>query len=96
MNPADHPLAQAILAAWPGAIITTKRERDMIDPTEHEIEAIMASGEPAGEYLDSIGKTDLAELTEDQWYSFLECVITGYQDKLAALKMMAPSEGLTT
>jgi len=64
----------------------------MIDPTEHEIDAIMASSEPAGQYLDSIGKTDLATLTEDEWYSFLEVVITGYQDRLAVLKMMPASE----
>jgi len=92
MRAQDSLLVQAILAAYPGAIITTKRERDMIDPTEHEIDAIMASSEPAGQYLDSIGKTDLATLTEDEWYSFLEVVITGYQDRLAVLKMMPASE----
>ena len=36
----------------------------------------------AGEYLDSIGKTDLATLTDTEWLTFLEVVITAYQDEL--------------
>jgi hypothetical protein len=57
----------------------------MIDPSPFEIDAIMAASDPAGEYLDSLGKTDLATMTEDEWYCFLECVVTAYQDKLREL-----------
>lgn len=54
----------------------------MVDPDEHEIAAIQAASPMAGEYLDSIGKTDLATLTDAEWLTFLEVVITAYQDEL--------------
>ena len=54
----------------------------MIDPDEHEIAAITAASPMAGEYLDSIGKTDLAVLTEAEWLTLLEVIITAYQDEL--------------
>ena len=57
----------------------------MVDPDEHEIAAIAAAGPMAGEYLESIGKTDLAILTEAEWLTLLEVVITAYQDELARL-----------
>ncbi len=53
--------------------------------TNGEIEAIQAASGPAGEYLDTIGKTDLAALSETEWMSFLECVITTALDKLAEI-----------
>jgi hypothetical protein len=54
----------------------------MVDPDEHEIAAIAAASPMAGEYLDSIGKTDLAVLTESEWLTLLEVIITAYQDAL--------------
>lgn len=54
----------------------------MVDPNEHEQAAIEAAGPVAGEYLESIGKTDLAVLTPDEWLTFLEVVVTAYQDAL--------------
>jgi hypothetical protein len=61
------------------------RRRGVVDPTEHEIEAIQAASQPAGEYLDSIGKTDLAVLGEKEWMTLLEVIVTAYQDKLRSL-----------
>lgn len=46
--------------------------------TETEEEAIAAGGAQAGAYLDSIGKTDLAELTPEQWTKFLGTFFHGY------------------
>lgn len=57
----------------------------MVDPTEHEIEAIQAASEPAGEYLESLGKTDLAALEEAEWFTLLEVIVTAYTDKLQEL-----------
>lgn len=39
-------------------------------------------GEKGGEYLDKIGKTDLATLTEEEWQQFLLAVVGGYRDAL--------------
>lgn len=41
---------------------------------EWEIEAALMGGKMGGEYLESIGKTDLAALSAEEWRIFLECV----------------------
>ena len=57
----------------------------MIDPTPNEKAAFVRGGEMGGEYLDSIGKTDLEMLNPDEWLTFIEAVVTGYCDSLRAL-----------
>jgi len=57
----------------------------MIDPTPNESEAMTVGGQQGGEYLESIGKTDLASLTETEWDRFLDAVVTGYCDHLREL-----------
>ena len=57
----------------------------MIDPTPNEQAAIVAGGQLGGEYLESLGKTDLVTLTEAEWTTFVEAVVTGYCDHLRAL-----------
>ena len=50
----------------------------MLNFSDTEVEAIDAGGAAAGEYLDTIGKTDLAELSPDQWQEFLGKFLDGY------------------
>ena len=57
----------------------------MIDPTQNEKAAFVHGGELGGEYLDSIGKTDLASLGREEWLTFVEAIVTGYCDHLRAL-----------
>lgn len=57
----------------------------MVDPTPNEQDALEVAGQMAGEFLDSIGKTDLAQLTVEEWESLLESVVTGYTDRLREL-----------
>jgi len=57
----------------------------MIDPTPNESEAMTVGGQQGGEYLESIGKSDLATLTESEWDCFLDAVVTGYCDHLREL-----------
>ncbi len=52
----------------------------MFDPTHFEIEGMKKAGKTGGEYLDSIGKTDLASMSYDEYMTFIECVITAYID----------------
>jgi hypothetical protein len=54
----------------------------MLEFTDTEEEAITAGGEAAGAYLDQIGKTDLADLTPEQWHKFLGCFLHGYSDAM--------------
>lgn len=84
-----HPLVQAILHAFPGAQIRTPREGLMIDATDREIAALQAASPLAGEYLESIGKTDIGAMSLEEWMTFLEVVVTGFQD---ALRMQVGSQ----
>jgi len=57
----------------------------MIDPTPNERSALLHAGSMGGEYLTSLGKTDLVTLTDDEWTTFLGCVIDGFCEQLRAL-----------
>ncbi len=57
----------------------------MIDPTPNESEAMSVGGSQGGQYLESIGKSDLATLSETEWDRFLDAVVTGYCDHLREL-----------
>jgi hypothetical protein len=46
------------------------------DPLEKR--CIKEAGNLGGQYLDSIGKTDLAALSGEEWQEFLERVIDGH------------------
>jgi len=52
------------------------RNTRRFDP--YEIDAVKAAGETAGEYLDGIDKTDLAELSEDEWRTFCRTLIDAF------------------
>jgi hypothetical protein len=39
--------------------------------------ACLRGGEIGGQYLDALGKTDLATLTKDEWTAFLTKVVGG-------------------
>ena len=54
----------------------------MTDPTEDEIGAMEHASTLGGEYLDSIGKTDLTTLDHEEWMTFIEAVCTAFRDKL--------------
>ena len=57
----------------------------MIDPTPNEQAAMAHGGAMAGEYLDSIGRTDLASLSVAEWHTLIEVIVTGYCDRLRDL-----------
>jgi hypothetical protein len=57
----------------------------MIDPTPNEAEAMTVGGQMGGAYLERIGKSDLATLTETEWDRFIDAVVTGYCDHLREL-----------
>ena len=57
----------------------------MIDPTPNEAEAMTVGGQMGGEYLESIGKSNLATLSQTDWGRFIDVVVTGYCDHLREL-----------
>jgi len=61
-----------------------KELKGMVDPTTNEIEAALHGGDMGGEYLDWLGKTNLAALSAEEWQQFLLCVVGGYAEKIAS------------
>ena len=61
------------------------RRRGMIDPTPNEQAAMAAGGDAAGAYLESLGRSDLATLSQPEWRQLIEIVVTGYCDTLREL-----------
>jgi len=57
----------------------------MIDPTPNEEAALAAAGAAAGEYLESLGRADLAALSVPEWQTLIEVIVTGYCDRLRDL-----------
>ncbi|MFH6786294.1 MULTISPECIES: DUF6511 domain-containing protein [Methylobacterium] len=57
-------------------------EMPTIELDRYEQRARDAAGERAGAFLDAIGKTDLATLTPEEWATFLQQVVVGFEDEL--------------
>lgn len=58
----------------------------MTDIQDWEIPVILHGGAMGGEYLESIGKSDLATLTPAEWQAFLEVICTNYHAEHNRLK----------
>lgn len=54
----------------------------MVDPNEHELAAMAAASDAAGEYIESLRQTDMARWTAEQWQQFIEVVCGNYVDHL--------------
>lgn len=62
----------------------------MIEFTQTEEAAIEVGGQAAGQYLDKVGKTDLADLTKQEWFDFLCAFLAGYSEHMRAEVREAP------
>ncbi len=69
-----------------------KELKGMVDPTGNEIEAALYGGQMGGEYLDEMGKTNLAALSAAEWQQFLLCVVGGYVTQLAKTRPLTEDE----
>lgn len=58
----------------------------MNDLDELQQKALEFSSDQAGAFLESLGQTDLAQLSREQWIEFLQIVVCRYQDKLVSLR----------
>jgi len=54
----------------------------MVDPNEHELAAMRRAGVAAGEFIDAVGRTDMARWTPAEWSSFVETICGAYVDAL--------------
>ena len=61
------------------------RRQGMINTSRNEQAAMVKGGQAGGRFLEQIGKTDLATLSDTEWASFVEHLVTGYCDHLREL-----------
>ena len=62
----------------------------MIDPKKHEVQALAAASRRAGEYIESLAKTDLATFTGEEWATLIEVAVTAFQDHLRTVYANEP------
>ena len=56
-----------------------------VDIQKFELDAALYGGQMAGEYLDEINKTDLAQLSEKEWQRF--CVLLAQNSFLKRMEL---------
>lgn len=54
----------------------------MIDPNKEEQESMHHASAAAGEYLESLGRTDLAQFSLDEWMTLIEVIATAFDDAM--------------
>ena len=71
--------------ALPGEKLRARRTgaRIMVDPTERELVAMRAAGPRAGEYIESLGKTDMALFTVDEFTTLIQVIVSTYLEAKA-------------
>ena len=76
----NHYLVRAVLEAFPDSTIVRKGKK--MAWSEEQNKAIIEAGDAAGEYLDMLRKTNLADLTLVEWRVLIETIITKYHSEL--------------
>jgi hypothetical protein len=54
----------------------------VVDPNEQEAAAMRAAGDAAGQFIDAVGRTDMATWSEQSWHGFIEAICGAYVDAL--------------
>jgi len=54
----------------------------MVDPNEQEIAAMRAAGDIAGQYIEAVGRSDMATWSAADWRGFIEAICGAYVDSL--------------
>jgi hypothetical protein len=62
-----------------------ERRLGMIDPTRHERAAMDRAVEMAGEYVESLGRTDLMTWSPEEFATLIEVIVTAFTDRLRGL-----------
>jgi len=62
---------------------TCHRRRGMIDPTRHERAAMHHAVAVAGEYIESVGRTDLMTWSPEEFDALIEVTVTAFTDRLS-------------
>jgi len=54
----------------------------MVDPNEQEVAAMRAASDIAGQYIEAVGRTDMATWPKADWHGFVEAICSAYVDAL--------------
>jgi hypothetical protein len=54
----------------------------MIDKDDEERAALVDAGQEGGAFVESLGRTELAAWTPQEWATLVEVIVTAYQDAL--------------
>ena len=54
----------------------------MVDPNDQEMAAMRHAGVIAGEYIEAVGRSDMATWSEEDWRGFIEAICGAYVDSL--------------
>lgn len=66
----------------------------MIDPTPHEQAAIKSAGQVSGEFIESLGKTDLMTWSVEEFLTLVEVIVTAYLDAKVRLDAKDDSDDI--
>lgn len=58
----------------------------MIDPDAKEMQALNYASDMAGEYLEAVGKTDVAKMSREEWGALIGVVVGNYCTRLAEIE----------
>ncbi len=50
----------------------------MVDPTPRELQAMFEAGPMAGEYIESLGKSDLAQFSVNEFLTLIQVIVSAY------------------
>ena len=59
----------------------------MVDPNDQEMTAMRQAGDVAGQYIDAVGRSDMATWSEQDWKGFIEAICGAYIDCLVEQKV---------
>jgi len=54
----------------------------VVDPNEQEVAAMRTAGDIAGQFIDAVGRTDMATWSEQDWRGFIEAICGAYVEAL--------------
>ena len=58
----------------------------MIDPNEYEQAALQHAALVGGEYAESLGRTDLAQWSQQEWQTLIEVAVTAFIERLRQIE----------
>jgi hypothetical protein len=72
------------MSTWPGAVVV------MQDQDNIELESMYAASDAGGAYLEQIGQTDLMQMNNRQWMTFIEIIIREFETTRNGLTIDPP------